>query len=145
MKKLIFILFVCSLFADTINYTYQGEPDATKTEVDNKPIPLNEIRWDYFGGGFILLSGFLLMKTTKECEDCEGSHLSTSEALDNIQSHINTIERQQKLAYMSLIGGGLCLLLDSHHKKVEPSNQALNFNLQPTYQGANFTMSYTFD
>ena len=77
--------------------------------------------------------GLLLLNTEKECEGCD------------IQKHLNNIEKQQKAAYVSLIAGGLCFLLDSHYQKAEPSNQALNFNLQPTYQGANLTMSYSLD
>ena len=139
MKRLIFILFVCSLFADTINYTYQGEQKVI--EVADKPLPLNKI-----GGGFIVLSGFLLMKTTKGCNTCEPNHeYSTSEAIENTVSYINKMEKLQKNAYMCLIAGGMFLLFDSHIQKVESSNQALNFDFQPTYQGAALTMSYAFD
>ena len=133
------IEFSCSISSNILSL----EQEKPLKKVDSKPLSMNKI-----GGGFIVLSGILLMNTTKECEDCEASYsndISTSEALDNMQKHFNNIEKQQKLAYMSLIAGGLCFLLDSHYQKAEPSNQALNFNLQPTYQGANLTMSYAFD
>ena len=131
------IEFSCSSSSNTPSL----EQEKLLKKVDSKPMSMNKV-----GGGFILLSGILLMNTTKECEDCESTWgISTSEALENMQNHFDNIEKQQKLAYMSLIAGGLCFLLDSHYQKAEPSNQALNFNLQPTYQGANLTMSYAFD
>ena len=135
------IEFSCSISSNILSL----EQEKPLKKVDSKPMSMNKV-----GGGFIFLSGILLMNTTKECEDCDpvnlpNYYISTSEALGNIESHLDKIERKQKLAYMSLIAGGVCLLLDSHYQKEESSNQALNFNLQPTYQGANLTMSYSLD
>ena len=83
------IEFSCSSSSNTPSL---GQEKPLKM-VDSKPMALNKV-----GGGFILLSGILLMNTTKECEDCESSYyngISTSEALGNIESHLDKIEKNK--------------------------------------------------
>ena len=53
--------------------------------------------------------------------------------------------------YILMLVGGLFILFDkddtgiSENVQSAPQNQSLNFKFQPTYQGANLTMSYAFD
>ena len=137
----------------------EKEPDkkTVKTKPQNKPIPPSQFTARQVGGGFISIGAFTLYNTlNKECDNCtttagSANYLANEQALRNLQDFADEIKQSQEMGYIFIFLGGLFILLDKEDTKnsenVKPysQNNSLNFNFQPTYQGANLTMSYDLD
>ena len=95
-------------------------------------------------GGILISAGAytLYQQQSKECPTCDD--------IEDWELFSEQIEKFNKRGYTMIMLGGLFIFFDLEevlNKSLQSSskNKSLNFNLQPTYQGANLTMSYSFN
>ena len=128
--------FSCSKTSSIIEKTHN------KKSSEDKPISTKKFTKRQVGGAFISLGAFNLYNNLdKTCEDLH--HYQVESCFDDINE-------SRKWGYVFIFLGGLLILFDSedigksNNMNPPTKNQALNFNIQPAYQGANLTMSYSF-